>query len=55
MVYAQNIVKNLKKKKLLCSLKVLKSEIECGWNGASKNVKIAVTTLIISVVMILWF
>ncbi|XP_037026425.1 chaoptin isoform X1 [Bradysia coprophila] len=36
-------------------LEVLKSEIECGWNGASKNVKIAVSTVIISVVMLLWF
>lgn len=36
-------------------VQVLKSEIECGWNGASKNVKIAVSTLIVSVVLILWF
>lgn len=38
-----------------CWQKVLKSEIECGWNGASKNVKIAVSALIVCVVLTLWF
>ncbi|KAJ6640078.1 Chaoptin, partial [Pseudolycoriella hygida] len=36
-------------------LEVLKSEIECGWNSASKNVKILVSTLIVCVVIVVWF